>query len=157
MKKLINWCFDIYKKYKEFWNYLICGGLATVLNIGVFTVLNFFLGVELYQVSNVISILAAVFFQYFTNRFFVFERKEQTRKEVWSEFVKFMSARAVTALLDIGIMFVGVSLSLINEIIMKIFTQVVVIILNYIFSKFLVFTSKKVKKKANSESLEESR
>ena len=96
MKKLINWCFDIYKKYKEIWNYLIFGGLATLLNVGVFVVLNFFLGVELYQVSNVISILAAVFFQYFTNRFFVFERKKQTKKEVWSEFVKFMSARAAS-------------------------------------------------------------
>ncbi len=153
MKKLINWCFDIYKKYKEIWNYLIFGGLATLLNVGVFVVLNFFLGVELYQVSNVISILAAVFFQYFTNRFFVFERKKQTKKEVWSEFVKFMSARAVTALLDMGIMYVGVSLLLINEIIMKIFTQVVVIILNYIFSKFLVFTNKKEKNQVNSESL----
>lgn len=153
MKKLINWCFDIYKKYKEIWNYLIFGGLATLLNVGVFVVLNFFLGVGLYQVSNVISILAAVFFQYFTNRFFVFERKKQTKKEIWSEFVKFMSARAVTALLDMGIMYVGVSLLLINEIIMKIFTQVVVIILNYIFSKFLVFTSKKEKNQVNSESL----
>lgn len=153
MKKLINWCFDIYKKYKEIWNYLIFGGLATLLNVGVFVVLNFFLGVGLYQVSNVISILAAVFFQYFTNRFFVFERKKQTKKEIWSEFVKFMSARAVTALLDMGIMYVGVSLLLINEIIMKIFTQVVVIILNYIFSKFLVFTNKKEKNQVNSESL----
>ena len=54
MKKLINWCFDIYKKYKEIWNYLIFGGLATLLNVGVFVVLNFFLGVELYQLSNVI-------------------------------------------------------------------------------------------------------
>ena len=64
-----------------------------------------------------------------------------------------MSARAVTALLDMGIMYVGVSLLLINEIIMKIFTQVVVIILNYIFSKFLVFTNKKEKNQVNSESL----
>lgn len=106
MKKLINWCFDIYKKYKEIINYLICGVIATIINIGVFAGLNFLIGEELYQVSNVIAILASVFFQYFSNRFFVFERKEQTRKEVWIEFWKFMSARAVTALLDIGIMFV---------------------------------------------------
>ena len=106
MKKLINWCFGIYKKYKEIINYLICGVIATIINIGVFAGLNFLIGEELYQVSNVIAILASVFFQYFSNRFFVFERKEQTRKEVWIEFWKFMSARAVTALLDIGIMFV---------------------------------------------------
>ena len=106
MKKVFNWCFDIYKKYKEIINYLICGVIATIINIGVFAGLNFLIGEELYQVSNVIAILASVLFQYFSNRFFVFERKEQTRKEVWIEFWKFMSARAVTALLDIGIMFV---------------------------------------------------
>ena len=153
MKKLINWCFDIYKKYKEIWNYLIFGGLATLLNVGVFAGLNFLLGVELYQVSNIISILVAIFFQYFTNRFFVFERKEQTKKEVWMEFWKFMSARAVTALIDIGLMYVGISLLLINEYIMKVFTQIVIIILNYIFSKFLVFTKKSNVNELKSENV----
>lgn len=145
MKKLINWCFQFYKNHKEVINYLICGGIATVINIGVFAVLNFILGDNLYQVSNVIAILASVFFQYFSNRFFVFERKNQTRKEVWAEFWKFMSARAITALIDMGIMYVGISLLLINEYIMKVFTQVVIIILNYVFSKFLVFTTKSKK------------
>lgn len=145
MKKLINWCFEFYKKHKEVLNYLICGGIATVINIIVFTVLNLIIGKELYKVSNAISILAAVFFQYFSNRFFVFERKNQTKKEVWIEFWKFMSARAVTALIDMGIMYVGISLLLINEYIMKVFTQIVIIILNYIFSKFLVFTTKSKK------------
>lgn len=142
MKKLFNWCLNLYKKYKEIFNYLICGGIATVINIGVFAGLNHVLGENLYQVSNVIAILASVFFQYFSNRFFVFERKEQTKKEVWIEFGKFMSARAVTAILDIAIMYVGVSLLKFNELIMKVFTNVIVIILNYIFSKFLVFTKK---------------
>ncbi len=153
MKKLINWGLDIYKKHKEIFNYLIFGVLATLINIGVFAILNHFLGKDLYQVSNIIAILTAVLFQYFTNRFFVFERKEQTKKEVWTEFVKFMLARATTSLMDIGIMFVGVSLLLINELIMKVFTNIVVIILNYIFSKFLVFTKKKDANDLKSENV----
>ena len=64
MKKLISWCLDIYKKNKEVFNYLIFGVLATLINIGVFAVFNYFLGKDLYQLSNVIAILAAVFFQY---------------------------------------------------------------------------------------------
>ena len=133
MKKLISWCLDIYKKNKEVFNY--------------------FLGKDLYQLSNVIAILAAVFFQYFTNRFFVFERKEQTKKEVWIEFIKFMAARAVTSLMDIGIMYVGISLLLINELVMKVFTNIIVIILNYVFSKFLVFTKKKDTNDLKSENV----
>lgn len=151
MKKIINWCWDIYKKYKEIFNYLICGVIATVINIGVFALFNYFLSENLYQVSNIIAILASVFFQYFSNRFFVFERKEQTKKEVWIEFGKFMSARAVTALLDIAIMYIGVSLLFINELIMKVFTNIIVIILNYILSKFIVFTKKKTPEKLSKE------
>lgn len=142
MKKVIDWGLNLYKKYKEIFNYLIFGVLATVINIGVFALLNHFLGSNLYEVSNIIAILASIFFQYFTNRFFVFERKEQTKKEVWLEFGKFMSARAVTALLDMGIMFVGVSLLHFYELVMKIIANVIVIILNYVFSKFLVFKKK---------------
>ena len=153
MKKLISWCLDIYKKNKEVFNYLIFGVLATLINIGVFAVFNYFLGKNLYQLSNVIAILAAVFFQYFTNRFFVFERKEQTKKEVWIEFIKFMAARAITSLMDVGIMYVGISLLLINELVMKVFTNIIVIILNYVFSKFLVFTKKKDANDLKSENV----
>ena len=146
MKNLISKCLELYKKYKEIVNYIICGGIATVINIGVFAILNWILGENLYLFSNIIAIIASVLFQYFSNKFFVFERKKLGKKETFIEFGKFISARAVTAILDMVIMWIGVSLLNFNEIIMKIITNVIVIILNYVFSKFFVF--KKDKKEA---------
>lgn len=147
MKKLINWCWDFYKAHKEILNYLICGGIATVINIVVYSVLVYIVLGENYNIlSNTIAIIASVIFQYFSNKFFVFERKSQTAKENLIEAGKFFSGRAVTALLDEGMMFLGVDILNINNLFMKIITNIIVIILNYIISKFLVFTKGKQSK-----------
>ena len=143
MKKFISKCLELYKKYKEIINYVICGGIATVINIGVFAILNWLLGENLYLISNIVAIIASVLFQYFSNKFFVFERKNLSKKETLIEFGKFISARAVTAVLDMIIMWIGVSLLNLNEILMKIITNIIVIILNYVFSKFFVFKKDK--------------
>ena len=142
MKKLYEFCIENYKKYKEIINYLISGVIATVLNIGIFALFNLWLGEDLYLVSNAISIIAAVLFQYFSNKFFVFEHKKMTMKENLLEFSKFISCRFITAMLDMGVMFVGVSILKVNEMIMKVITNVIVVILNYIFSKLFVFKNK---------------
>ena len=143
MKKFISKCLELYKKYKEIINYVICGGIATVINIGVFAILNWLLGENLYLVSNIIAIIASVIFQYFSNKFFVFERKNANLKETFIEFGKFVSGRAITAVLDMIIMWIGVSLLNLNEILMKVITNIIVIILNYIISKFFVFKKDK--------------
>lgn len=142
MKKLYDLFMKYYTKYKEIINYLISGVIATGLNIGVFAVFNWWLGDKLYLVSNVIAIVVAVLFQYFSNKFFVFENKKMTLKENFVEFGKFISCRAVTAVLDMVVMYIGVDKLKINELLMKVFTNVIVIILNYIFSKLFVFKSK---------------
>ena len=139
MKKFILKCIELCRKYKEIISYIICGGIATVINIGVFALFNWRLGESLYLISNIIAIVASVLFQYFSNKFFVFEKKSLTKKENFKEFSKFISARAVTALLDMLIMWIGVDLINLNEVIMKIITNIIVIILNYVFSKFFVF------------------
>ena len=149
MKNLISKCLELYKKYKEIVNYIIFGVIATVINIGVFAILNLLLGENLYLISNIVAIIASVLFQYFSNKFFVFERKTLSKKETFMEFIKFISARAFTAVLDMVIMLIGVSLLNINEILMKIITNLIVVILNYIFSKFFVF--KKTAKNKKSE------
>lgn len=146
MKNIVLLGLEYYKKYKEIFNYLVFGVIATVINIGVFAFLNWKLGKELYLFSNTIAILAAVLFQYFTNKFLVFEYEKKSKKETLIEFVKFMSCRGITYVVDMVMMYVGVSLLKVAELLMKIITNVVVIILNYIFSKFLVFAKKKDKK-----------
>ncbi len=143
---MIKFIKDMYFKYKEIVNYLIVGVLTTIVGLGVyyglvFTVLNPDNPFQL-QVANVISWIAAVTFAYFTNRIFVFESKSEN---ILQEAAKFYLARVGTLLMDMGIMFVGVTLLGFNDKFVKLFVQVVVTIANYIFSKLFVFKSKKEK------------
>ncbi len=142
MKKIIN----LYKKYEEIVNYLIVGGLTTVVAIGsklllLFTVLDQTNGVEL-QISEIISWLLAVLFAYFTNKAFVFKSKVKGRKQ-FKEVFDFFKGRVFTQLIQMFIMWFFVTfLKLDSDLWVIFFTlicQVMQIVLNYIISKFLVF------------------
>lgn len=148
MKKLWNWCWDMYHKYKEIVNYLIVGGLTTVLSLGVYygSVLTFLdpkNEIQL-QLANILSWTAGVVFSYFMNRIFVFESHEENKIK---EAGKFVSSRVVTLLMDMAIMGIGVSVLKFNDKIMKIVSQIVITISNYIFSKLFVFKNKKEENK----------
>ena len=71
MKELIKKGKEYYKKYREGLTYLIAGGIATILNIGVFALLTYGFKIN-YEISNIIAIIVAVLFQYISNKFFVF-------------------------------------------------------------------------------------
>ncbi len=135
---------ELYIKYKEIINYLIFGVLTTIVGLGVYygltlTVLDPSKALEL-QIANIISWIAAVTFAYFTNRKWVFENKEKAN---FKEASKFYLSRVSTLLIDMGLMFVFVTKMGVNDKIMKLVVQVIVTILNYIFSKFIVFREKK--------------
>lgn len=134
----------LYEKYKEIINYLIFGGLTTVVSLAtkyllLFTIFDASNSLEL-QISIVISWIAAVLFAYFTNRKFVFE---STNKNKFKEFISFIVARLSTLLLEMIIMWFFVTLLKLNSdlyvIIFTMIAQVVVVIANYIFSKLFVF------------------
>ncbi len=136
MRKIIS----LYKKYEELINYLIVGFLTTVISlisyyICVFTFLNPNNAIEL-QVANVISWIIGVSFAYITNRIFVFKSKD---KNILKEIISFVSARVVTLLTDMFIMYLMVTIIGLNDKISKLVAQLVVIILNYLISKLLVF------------------
>ena len=128
--------------------YLFFGGLTTLVNYLVYIPCFNWCSLSA-SVSNVIAWLAAVIFAFFTNKFFVFESKG--RSHMWAELGSFTLARAVTGALDVGIMFVFVTVLSLNDMLIKIISNVVVIILNYIFSKFLIF-AKKSHRHTSSES-----
>ena len=137
---------ELYNKYKEIINYVIVGGLTTVVSLAVYyalvlTVLNPDNPVQL-QIANVISWIAAVTFAYFTNRRFVFESKTKGEEQT-KEVISFYSARLGTLLMDMGIMFVGKTVLHINDKIVKLFVQVVVMVANYVISKLLVLKKSK--------------
>lgn len=136
MKKII----ELYKKYQEIINYLIVGVLTTVVSlvtyyVCVLTVFNPEDAIEL-QIANITSWICAVLFAYITNKIFVFKSKN---KNILKEILSFVSARVLTLILDMLIMFVMVTSLGINDKISKLVVQVVVTILNYVFSKIFVF------------------
>ncbi len=131
---------ELFEKYGELIRYLIIGGLTTVVSLGVYylcvlTFLDAENPVQL-QIANIISWIAAVTFAYFTNRSFVFRSKNE---QVLKEAVLFYLSRVSTLLMDMGLMFLGVTVFHWNDKIMKIIVQVVVTIGNYVISKLFVF------------------
>ena len=136
MDKLIN----IYKKNKEVINYLIFGVLTTAINL-----LTYFLLTTIWldvtkvielQIANVISWVVAVIFAYVTNRKYVFDSKNNNKlKELSSFFI----ARLLTLILDMIIMYLGVNILLLNDKFIKIISQILIIVSNYILSKLFIF------------------
>ena len=136
MKKII----ELFKKYQEIIYYLIVGVLTTVVSlvtyyICVLTVFNPEVALEL-QLANIISWICAVLFAYITNKIFVFKSKN---RNIIKEISSFVGARVLTLILDMLIMFIMVTTLGINDKVSKLVVQVVVTILNYVFSKIFVF------------------
>lgn len=130
----------LFLKHRELIMYLIFGFLTTVISVGVywfcvFTFLDATNAFEL-QVANVISWILSVLFAYVTNRKFVFESKND---KIVKEVLSFYSSRVLTLLIDMLLMFVFVSVLKYNDTVVKLFVQVVIVILNYVLSKLLVF------------------
>lgn len=134
----------LYNKYKEIINYIIIGVLTTVVSLIVYygltlTILNPNNGIEL-QIANILSWIFAVTFAYFTNRKYVFMVKDKAN---FKEAFNFYSSRIVTLIIDMGLMYLLVTVLKFNDKIIKVIVQIIVIVLNYVFSKFIVFKKNK--------------
>ena len=135
---------EFYNKYKEIINYLIFGVLTTIISLIVYYFLTFSLldssnEIEL-QIANLISWIISVIFAYITNRKYVFSSKNDN---IIKEITDFFKGRILTLLMDMLIMFVGVSLLHQNDKILKIISQIIVIVSNYLISKIFVFKNNK--------------
>ena len=142
--KNLNWktIVGLYKEYKEIINYLIFGGLATVVNFVTYFICARLLGIE-EVISSGLSWFFSVLFAYITNKLFVFESKTETKKSLIKEMVSFFLARILSGILcDVGTFALMVKVFHINDIFSKIVTQVMVIIVNYVFSKLIIFKKK---------------
>ncbi|MBQ1490940.1 MAG: GtrA family protein [Blautia sp.] len=121
--------------------YVFFGGCTTMVNLISFYLLRK-AGVELH-IANAISIVLAILFAYVVNSRFVFQDKAETLAEHVQPFLKFIGARALTMVIEMGGVFLLVGVMHLNDMVGKLITQVIVLILNYVFSKFFVFTTKK--------------
>lgn len=137
IKDLYNKVKKIYIKNKEIVNYVIVGGLTTLVSIVTYFL--FRLVNDIMIVNVVLSWICAVSFAYITNRRFVFESKN---KKVIKEFAMFINCRLLTLLFEIAFMFLMVDLIRLDDRISKILVQVLILVANYVLSKLLVFKNK---------------
>lgn len=136
---------ELYLKYKELINYLIFGVLTTVVSLGtyyllVFTILDANNPIEL-QIANIISWITCVTFAYITNKKYVFA---PTNKSLIREMIEFYASRIASLFIDMGFMFLFVSVLKFNDTVIKMIGQIVIITINYILSKLIVFKKEKI-------------
>lgn len=96
-----------------------------------------------YQAANIISWVLAVAFAYVTNKKYVFKSSYTSVQATTKELVSFVSSRVASLLVEILSMFFFVQVCQIDDNIVKLMNQVLVTVLNYIFSKFWVFRKEK--------------
>lgn len=125
-------------KTKEILLYLIFGGLTTVISISVFYLLNVTLGAN-EHFANIVSWLAAVLFAFLTNRGIVFNSKTHTALGFLRQMFKFYMGRVTTLLVEEAVIFLFITKMGLNSLAVKLSAQIIVVILNYIISKFLIF------------------
>ena len=131
-----------YFKYKEIINYLVFGGLATVVNFVTYFIVARLMGID-EVLSSGISWFFSVLFAYITNKLFVFESKTDGIKAILIEMGSFFLARIVSGILcDVGTFAIMVRVFNINDLFAKVVTQIMVVIVNYVFSKLIIFRKK---------------
>ena len=146
----------IKEKYKELFLYVLFGGLTTLVNFIAFWILNKALGEEVYLVNNAVAWFIAVVFAYVTNKLWVFESKSWKLKTVIKEIPEFFLARVFSLLVEEGGLWLFVEkmsfdrfsftvfgFDFSGKLIAKLLLAVIVVILNYFFSKFIIFAKKK--------------
>jgi len=144
MKKLINKIWDL---IVACWNndvlrYIFIGGCTTMVNLVSYYLLRTFTDLNL-NVANAISIVIAILFAYVTNATLVFRSEANSAKERFREFMKFIGARVATMVLEIGGVWLMADVMKMNDYIAKFIIQFVVLVVNYLFSKFFVFAKSK--------------
>ena len=142
-------------KYKELIIYVFFGLCNTVVNLGSYKLLTMHLGVELYLVSNGIAWFVTIVFAFVTNKLFVFESKSWDLKLVAKEVSSFFAARVFSFLVEEAGLFLLVDIfgmkdfafevygfTVSGNMISKVILAVVVVVMNYFFSKFVIFRKK---------------
>ena len=138
LKKLADW----YREHREGMRYLVFGVLSTIINIVVFAICERMLHLSTI-ISNVIAWIIAVLFAYITNKLYVFDSKTTKKQELAKEIISFFSARIFTLVIETIFLKIVIDKLGFNEILMKIISNVIVIVLNNIFSKIFIFKEEK--------------
>ena len=133
-----NKILTFYYRYREIIDYIFFGGLTTLVNIVVFFIFDTLFSWP-YLIANALAIILSILFAYVTNKLFVFKTSSNRWSENIYEFIKFVGFRLLSGFADMLSMWVLVDLILVNTNIAKLLTQFIVVVLDYIFSKFFIF------------------
>ena len=135
--KLIKWLKGLYDRFSDV-RYVVIGACTTVISVGLVALLTKVFHWD-DNVSNVVSILAAVIFAYAANKIFVFRSHTPTAGAFLAEAAKFFGGRAVTMLIEVfGVAFFDSILGQ-DVVVAKVETQIIVLVGNYLISRFIVF------------------
>ena len=129
---------DRRKKHRELVVYLICGFLTFVVSMVVYALLSEIFRINV-LVANIITWIIAVYFAFSVNRKFVFK----SNGNFTSELIQFYLGRVVTLVVEQAMLYIFIIRLMFNNMAIKSIAQVVIIILNYIISKFIVFKKEK--------------
>ena len=137
----MNYILVLIKKYKAFIAYAVFGVFTTIVNILVYNLCYYRAGLS-NTLSNIVAWILAVTFAYLTNKVWVFDSKSWKWEVLRREVTAFISCRLATGVMDLAIMFVCVDILGWHAMLMKLLSNVLVIILNYVFSKLVIFKKK---------------
>ncbi len=140
---------NLFLKYKEIILYGFFGGCTTIVNVIIYYLSSRWLGLGT-VVSTLFAWWIAVLFAYVTNRVMVFHSSNKEMRAILIEFAFFVACRLLTGILDIAIMYLFVDRLGCYDLIIKIISNVFVIIANYIASRLLIFKKHTNRKQVNS-------
>lgn len=129
------------KKYKSFIAYAVFGVFTTIVNIVTYNYCYYHVGMN-NTLSNVIAWVLAVTFAYLTNKAWVFESRSWRWEVLRREIPAFITCRLATGVMDLVIMYICVDIMEWHAMLMKILSNILVILLNYVFSKLVIFKKK---------------
>lgn len=136
---------QIIKKNREMIDYLVVGGLTTVVSYVSYAFVRF-LGCD-FKISTIISWICAVIFAFVANKTIVFKSKTESKRQLFLEIFNFFKFRVISLFIDMALMIILVDFLSINDLIAKFLVQFIIVAVNYIFSKFFIFNKKDDNKK----------
>lgn len=129
---------ELLRKLKPIVNYGFFGVLTTLVNVAVYFVFYEKMGIS-NLISTIIAWILSVLFAFVTNKLFVFNSKSWQRNLVIAEAIKFLGCRGGTGIIEVGMMVLFVDMLHFSGTIMKLITNFIVIVLNYVLSKLVIF------------------
>ena len=136
--KILRFFQPFYYKNKEVLLYLFFGGLSFIVSISTYAFFNLVVGLSA-VIANIWSWIITVMFAFLTNRVWVFASRTEGLKEFFKQMMSFYAGRILTLVIEEAILFIFIDLLGGNSILVKIVAQVIVIVLNYVISKLLIF------------------